>query len=176
MNGPIFTTGERLYVEPRQWTAQLRGPVSWVGTGSAVVRRDVADHRMLTSDYSKVHDGRAYSVTDETITTRVNDVCRSAVEFLRRGSVKTQHPENSLPLEIAFYERPDPSQDDRILFLDTLLGGAPDTVYGAPAGAVAYVVNNTRAAQVTLLVACYDAVASGSPIYRRVLRKLGRQA
>jgi len=39
-----------------------------------------------------------------------------------------------------------------------------------------YVVNNTRAAQVTLLVACYDAVASGSPIYRRVLRKLGRQA
>ena len=175
MNGPIFTTGERLYVEPRLWTAQLRGPASWVGTGSAVVRRDVADPRMLTADYSRVHDGRAYNVTDETLTTMVNSVCGSAVEFVKRGSVKTKHLETSLPLEIAFYERPDASQDGRVFFLDTLLGGAPDTVYGASEGEVRHVVNNARPAQVTLLVACYDAVASGSPIYRRVLRKLGRE-
>lgn len=170
---PIFTTA-RLYVEPRPWSSRITTPESWVGTGGALVRRDVADPRMLESTYGEGCEKGRSKPTDADVQEKIDSVCSKAAVFHRRGKVKRKYPETDVTVELAFYESSAPAQDTRVFLVDTALGGAPDRLYAAAEGLIGTVVNSIAATQVTLVIAPYM-LDDNNPTFRRVLRKLGRQ-
>jgi hypothetical protein len=174
---PAVSSEKTLYVGDRPWTKKVKGVKSWLGTGSSLVRADVAAPAMTFPDY---HAKFTETVSSDDV--GVLDLVRTItdhkpVPFVRRDAVKTKHEfgKKQVTIELAIFEAADPAKDDRLFFIDSALIDNVETFYAHPTvEKIEKVVNSAKVEDVTMIVAPYRVNVVG-PLYRRALRKLGRK-